>query len=108
MFPKHRISFNFRLYNSNKLKLNSIGRKLARNQIHEQKKTYNNSPCTTRVTTIHNIKNPISHQIKFKQASINMQIEFLKLQLLKIIMVPTSNKDDGTLHLLALLMVTNL
>jgi hypothetical protein len=37
-----------------------------------------------------------------------MQIEFLKLQLLKIIMVPTSNKDDGTLHLLALLMVTNL
>jgi hypothetical protein len=85
MFLEYGISFNFRFYNSNKFKLNSIGRKLARNQIHEQKRVYNNSPCTTRVTKIHNIKDPVSHQIKFKQASISMQIKFLKLQLLKII-----------------------
>jgi hypothetical protein len=59
MFLEHGISFNFKLYNCDKFKLNLIGRKLARNQIHEQKRAYNNSPCTTRVTKIHNIKNPI-------------------------------------------------
>lgn len=79
MFLQHGILFDCRLYSSNKFKLNSIWKKLARNQIHEQKKVYNNSPCKTRVTKIHNIKNPISHQIKFKQASISMQIKFLKL-----------------------------